>query len=340
MTEKYFVIYDSDEVYGKRLQQFLYERESNYFEIIAFSERKELEEKYNTGTKRKPEILLVAENSFYEDIIKVGAKHIFILNETGLKKYPQYTNFSKYQAANVLFQQILLEYAEKEQDFVPRFYGNKKAKLIGVYTPITRCLQTGFSFALAQSFGKRGKTLYMNFEQYSGFSKLFQKGYLKDLSDLVYYFSYSKDKFLYWLEGVVEHFGDIDYVPPVLTAVSLTEVKGNVWFDMFDILSKDGGYDYIVLDLNENVQGIFQILNLCQVVYTITRNDVISNAKICQFKEVLEESRFESVKKKIKYLELPGFSLGEAGFKEMLHSELQKYADQILETDFYGQSEL
>ena len=71
-------------------------------------------------------------------------------------------------------------------------------------------------------------------------------------------------------------------------------------------------------------------------MYTITRNDVISNAKICQFKEVLEESRFESVKKKIKYLELPGFSLGEAGFKEMLHSELQKYTDLILETDFYG----
>ena len=335
MTGKYLVIYDSDLVYAKRLQQFLCERESNYFEILSFSEKEELEtECYKTGNI-KPEILLVAESCFYEDILKIGAGHIFILNETGLKKYPQFTNFSKYQAANVLFQQILLEYADKEQDFIPRFYGNKRAKIIGVYTPITRCLQTGFSFALAQSLGKRNRTLYMNFEQYSGFSKLFQKGYLKDLSDLVYYFSYSRDKFLYWLEGVVEHFGHIDYVPPVLTATSLSEVKGNVWFDMFELLSKDGGYDYIVLDLNENVQGIFQILDLCHIVYTITRNDRISNAKLCQFKEVLEERRFESVKKKIKYLELPQFMMGETGFEEMCHGDLQNYTDKILGIDFY-----
>ena len=159
-----------------------------------------------------------------------------------------------------------MEYAEREQDFIPRFNGNKRAKIIGVYTPITRCLQTGFSFSLARSFGKKGRTLYMNFEQYSGFSKLFQKGYIKDLSDLVYYYSYSREKFIYWLEGVVEHFGNIDYVPPVLTPVSFLEVSENVWIEMFNLIAKDTDYDYIVLDLSDSVQGIFSILDFCQVV--------------------------------------------------------------------------
>ena len=58
MTGKYLVIYDSDLVYAKRLQQFLCERESNYFEILSFSEKEELETGcYKTGNI-KTEILL------------------------------------------------------------------------------------------------------------------------------------------------------------------------------------------------------------------------------------------------------------------------------------------
>lgn len=335
MKEKQLVIYDTDEFYATRLEQFLAKREGNYFDIFSFSDRYELENKCGTGNKILPEILLVSESSFYEEISKTGAKHIFILNETGLKHLSGFANFSKYQSANTLFQQILLEYAEREKDIIPRFYGNKKARIIGVYTPITRCLQTGFSFSLAQSFGKRGRTLYINFEQYSGFSKLFKKGYIKDLSDLVYYFSYSRDKFMYWLGGVVEHFKNADYIPPVLTAVSLAEVKKEVWLGMLDAIAADTEYEYIVLDLNENVQGIFQILDLCHIVYTIERNDNISVAKLSQFREILKEDNYKHLSEKITYLNCPVFGSRELGFEEMLHGELYEYTDKLVKEIVY-----
>lgn len=335
MRDKQLVIYDRDSVYATRLERFLTEREGNYFEILSFSDKDNLEKECGTEGKYKPEILLVSESSFFEELLEIGAKHIFILNETGLKRLSQFPNFSKYQSAGALFQQILLEYAEREQDFIPRFYGNKRAKIIGVYTPISRCLQTGFSFSLAGSLGKKGKTLYINFEQYSGFSKLFQKGYIKDLSDLVYYFSYSRDKFLYWMEGVVEHFGNVDYIPPVLTAVSLLEISEMVWKEMLEVISKDTDYDYIVLDLSDSVQGIFQILDLCHIVYTITRDDFISNAKLSHFRQILEESRFSTLKEKIEYLGLPTFGLCDSGFEEMLHGDLKKYTDRLVEEIFY-----
>ena len=335
MRSKQLVIYDMDAIYAMRFQRFLCEREGNYFEIITFTSRVDLEKGCGVKGKIKPEILLVAESCFYEEILTLEFKHLFILNETGLKTLAEFANFSKYQAANVLFQQILLEYAEREQDFVPRFCGNKKAKIIGVYTPITRCLQTGFSFSLAQSLGKKGRTLYINFEQYSGFSKLFRKGYIKDLSDLVYYFSYSREKFLYWLEGVVEHFGQLDYIPPVMTATSLSGIDENVWVEMLDLLAKETDYDFIVLDLDKNVQGIFQILDLSHIVYTITRDDIISMAKIEQFRQILEGSRYSSVKEKIRYLSFPRFGLNDNGFEEMLHGELREYTDRLSDEVFY-----
>jgi len=335
MRDKHIVIFDRDSFYATKLEYFLTEREGKYFEISSFSEKSLLEAEFSIEGKSKPEILLVSESSFFEEIRNIGAKNIFVLNETGLKRLSEFANFNKYQSAEMLTQQILLEYAEREQDFIPRFNWNKRAKIVGVYTPITRCLQTGFSFSLARSLGKKGRTLYINFEQCSGFSKLFQKGYIKDLSDLVYYFSYSKDKFLYWLEGVVERFGNIDYVPPVLTPVSLLEVSENVWIEMLELIAKDTDYDYIVLDLSDSVQGIFQILDLCQIVYTITRDDVISNAKITQFCQMLEESKYASLREKIEYLRFPVFGIGNSGFEEMLHGELQEYTDRLVEEKSY-----
>lgn len=335
MNKKALVIYDEDSVYVRRLQHFLCKKEGNHFNVFSFTEKEDLYEACQNQESVKPEILLVAEGCFSKELIKTGAKHIFILNETGLRKYPEYVNLNKYQSAGMLFQQILLEYADREKETIPRFYGKKRAKIIGVYTPITRCYQTGFSLAMAQVLGKKGRVLYINFEQYSGFSKLFQKGYIKDLSDLVYFFTYSKDKFLYWLEGVVEHFGGIEYVPPVLTGASLTEVSKSVWSDMLELISTDAGYDYIVLDLSDSVQGIFQILEQCQRVYTITKKDPVSVAKLYQFKEILEGKQYGFLKEKIKYLTVPSLEKKESVFEEMIYGELFEYAKEVLGNELY-----
>lgn len=335
MKGKQLVIYDTDVFYAKRLEQFLRKKDGNFFEVLSFSKKSELERNCGIGKLSIPEILLVSESSYYQEITEIGAKHIFILNETGLKNVTAFVNFSKYQPANKLFQQIILEYAEKEQEIIPRFCGNKRARIVGVYTPVTRCLQTGFSFSLAQSLGKKGRTLYINFEQHSGFSRMFNKGYIKDLSDLVYYFSFSKDKFVYWLEGVVEHFKNADYIPPLLTAVSLTEVHRETWIGMLNTIAEDTEYDYIVLDLSDSVQGIFEILDLCHIVYTITREDSISVAKLSQFGEILKEEKYIHLSKKIRYLSLPVFMGGNLSFEEILQGELQEYTNRLAEEIVY-----
>lgn len=335
MKGKVMIIFDKDSLYATRLQQFLCNREGNYFKVLSFTNETDLYHTCMDNENIKPEILLVSESSFHKKLSEIGAKHIFILNETGLRKYSEYVNLNKYQSAGVLFQQILLEYADKEKEAIPRFHGNKRARIIGVYTPVTRCLQTSFSMALSQVLGKKGKTLYLNFEQYSGFTKLFQKGYLKDLSDLVYFFTYSRDKFLYWLEGVVEHFGRFDYVPPVLTATSLVEVAPDLWIEMLEFICSEAGYDYLVLDLSDSVQGIFNILDLCHRVYTITREDVISVSKMRQFQEILEEKQYETLKFKIEYIRFPSFSMKEGFFEDMIYGDLYEYVKRLLSEESY-----
>ncbi len=338
MDSQILAIYDEDTVYAIRLQAFLSNQKGNPFTVCVFTNREDLFAAYiEKDTKcniKAPEILLVAESCFDEKLSLIGAKCMFVLNETGLKKFSQYVNFNKYQSASILFKQILLEYVSLQKNVISPFFGEKMAKLIGIYTPARSVLQTSYGIALSQVLGKKGRTLYINFEQFSGFSKLFQKKYLKDLSDLVYFYTYSKDKFLYWLEGVVESFRDMDYVPPVLTAVSLVSVSSEIWVEMIRLICRESGYEYVVLDLSDSIQDVFSILGICDVVYTLSKADVVSKAKMSQFEQRLEEQQYNQIRDKIHKIKLPVFAIKDKNWEEIVYGELYEFVVKMVSEDF------
>ena len=98
--------------------------------------------------------------------------------------------------------------------------------IIGIYTPIGRCLQTTFSLTLGQMLAKKYKTLYLNFEAYSGFSKILNKRFENDISDLMYYFECAREKLAYRLESMVETVNGLDFVPPVEIYQNLAGIRG------------------------------------------------------------------------------------------------------------------
>lgn len=176
MNKKTMVIYDADATYAARLQQFLAKKEGNYFQVFSFSKEEDLLVACKGDNGLTPEILLVGESSICDKLKELCVKHIFILNETGLKKFPDYVNLNKYQSANVLFQQILLEYAKEKEETIPRFYGNQRAKLVGVYTPVSGCYQTGFSLALARVLGKKAGHFISILNNIRDFQNCFKEG--------------------------------------------------------------------------------------------------------------------------------------------------------------------
>lgn len=206
-------------------------------------------------------------------------------------------------------------------------------KIIGIYTPVGRCLQTTFSFALGQILSKKAKVLYMNFERYSGLEALLKRSFQYDISDLVYYFQCAKEKLSLRLSSIVENIHGLDFVPPVQLYQSILGVHGQQWIELFAEIEKCSDYEYLILDLTDGVADLWDILRSCTHVYTITRGDGVSLAKMDQYERGLRTMEYEDVLAKTRKIEFPVFKEIPIRFDELTYGDLARYVKQYIISD-------
>lgn len=211
---------------------------------------------------------------------------------------------------------------------------DRSTKLVGVYTPIGRCLQTSFTLVLGQMLASKYKVLYLNFESFSGFSQMMQRNFHSDMADLLYFLKNLSQDFSHQFENAKQNINGLDFVPPAFSYIDISQVLPGEWERFFDELGKQGEYDFILLDLTDYVQGLYQILRSCSHVYTITRNDGMALAKIAHYEDVLKELSYEDIIEKTKKCSFPIYRQLPANMEELIHSDLADYVRKILREDF------
>lgn len=94
-------------------------------------------------------------------------------------------------------------------------YGFKKTtEILGVFSPLGRCLKTSFTLTLGQILAKDKAILYLNMEEYSDI-ELLGKEFAHNLSDLLYYVRQDNQNLLHKMNSMVQTIGNLDYTPPV-----------------------------------------------------------------------------------------------------------------------------
>ena len=91
----------------------------------------------------------------------------------------------------------------------------KTMEIIGVYSPLGRCLKTSFALALGQILAKDKAVLYLNLEEYSGFEELLGKKFPTNLSDLFYYVRQGNENLIHRMNGMIQTVNNLDFIPPV-----------------------------------------------------------------------------------------------------------------------------
>lgn len=323
VDKKILAIFDSEEEYAYRLMDFISEKTNLPFEIYIFTEESRF---YSCVGNKEIECLLISESVYKKEVDTLQIPHIIILSESGENLNKALHHINKYQSCETIFHQILEYYTDKSENVLSIVSPRLKAmNVIGIYTPVRRCLQTTFSLTLGQMLARQSKVLYLNFEIYSGFSKMLCKNFSSDLSDLMYYFNCAREKLLYRLESMVESVNGLDFIPPTEIYQNLTGIRAEQWLDLFQEIEKTGKYDYLILDLTDGIMDLWEILRGCDYIYTIIREDGLSAAKIEQYERVLESVGYGDINVKTVKWKLPIFKQLPLKFEELTYGELSAF---------------
>jgi cellulose biosynthesis protein BcsQ len=221
-------------------------------------------------------------------------------------------------------------YAEREYE--PLSILNKNCNIIGVYSPIKRSLKTSFCLTLGQILAKERAVLYINMEEYSGFSTIFQKEYKADLSDVIYYIRQDKSNILVKLEGIVDSVNNLDYIPPATSPMDIREVSKEDWQRLIHEINANSKYETIIIDFGDGVDGLIELLSECSQIYMPILEDYLSAAKIEQFEKLLNVAGYGELNLKIKKVKLPyhnSFGSRECYAEQLIWSELGDYVRQL-----------
>jgi hypothetical protein len=337
-------ICDTEEAYAYRLAEYVIEKgrawgnKSGWFpyNIHLFTEVEKLK---SVMGQEQIAVLLIAESALElleEDYRTWQDVRILVLQENEGRKKENLCYISKYQSPDTILQSVLDSVADISDWTASEAATDLDVKLIGMYSPIKRCLQTSFALTLGQVLAKKHRVLYLNFEYYSGLGRLLRREFSADMMDVMYYFRCAKEKLAMRLPSILQNVGGLDYIPPMQSPLSIGEVEGNEWALLCRELAGIGEYEYILLDLDDGMNGLFDLLKQCWKIYTIVREDSFAAAKMNQYEQVLQLNELEEIAEKTVKCRFPVFQRLPSDLEMMTRGELAEYVRSIVEKDIYG----
>lgn len=302
VKEHMLVLYDTEEEYAQLMTDFLRKHRDLPWVIRTYTNSSELlkEEQGNDIT-----MLVVAESAYAEEIKVLQSTCIVVLNESGIVRWDEVHNINKYQKAGQVLKELLEIYVEIADVPLPRIQTDCGTRLIGIYSPVRRCFQTSFAITMSRMLAETHKTLYLNFEHYAGLTELLPDRQTRDLADVLYFLTAETEKFQLRLQTMIQHKGALDYIPPMRVGQNLLTITAAEWKQLLCKICELGEYEYVVLDLSENMQGLFEILRMCTKIFTLTGEDKVAESKLLQYEQVLELYEYQDVLDKSKRCHIP-----------------------------------
>ena len=209
----------------------------------------------------------------------------------------------------------------------------KDTEILGVYSPLGRCLKTSFALTLGQILAKNKAVLYLNLEEFSGFEELLGKGFAHTLSDLLYYVRQDNQNLLHKMNSMVQTINNLDYIPPVQMPADIRGITWQDWERLLQMIMHDSSYEVVVLDIGCGIDENFQLLDLCKRIYMPVLADTVSQCKIAQFENLVRIWDFPQILEKTVKISPPFHMISAPSascIEQMVWSELGDYVRELL----------
>ena len=327
MNSNVLVLCDTEEEYAHHMSEYLKAQKEVPWEIHTYTDPERAADFAASG---EIDMLVVAERAYTDRIRSISSTKMVLLNESGVIRYEGVRNVNKYQQAREVYREILNEYMEIAGEPYQKLEAASNTRIIGLFSPVHRCLQTTFALTMGQMLSAKYRVLYLNFEQYAGIAELAADVGCRDLADLIFFLNTDRDRFLLRMQTVVLKKGQMDYVPTAKAGANLLEVRPEEWVEMLQKISQSGDYDYLILDLSEGVQGVFEILRMCFKVYTLIREDRNARGKLAQYERLLAMADYDDVLQKTSRYRIPRIRKIPEEIELLTKGELADYVRRVI----------
>lgn len=333
MKKQILAVCDTEAEYTRRFCNYVSKKTEYPFEVAAFTSREKLRQFCG---EEDVDILLISESAYDLSLREVTKGEIVILsNEEGKEQKEQ--SVYKYQSCETVLKEVMGFYTGKNPESTANRVRNGNLQIIGLFTPVHRCLQTTFAMTLGEVLAKQYKVLYLNFESFSGLERRLNREFMADMSDLIYYISNAREALFYKLKSITETVQRMDYIPPAFSYMDINRVTLQQWILLFQELERLTSYDYLILDLSDNIQGLFDILRMCRKVFTMVREDDMARWKLYQYEKLLERTDYQDVWKKTRQCRLPLIRNISFDMQQLTYGELADYVKKLVKEELYGE---
>ena len=306
MERKQVIICDREEAYAEGLMEQILEKEGGRYQVRIFSS---LGQVFQFSRKNALHVLLLEEGFLEEGWEKIPAKKKFLLSHKERETPAGFEGcVCKYRPAGRILK--VLQGVREEAGAQPAERiqrpglqeaertsggGESEAVFLAVYSPVHRIGKTAFALRLAEEKAAEGPALYLNLEEYAGVDYQLPRQEKGTLAELLYYSRQETDAIEKRLPALVCQLGAVDYLQPIPFIRDLRQVEGREWVSLLEALRRRSIYRYIILDLGDALSGLFEILGLCNRIYTPFIPEPGAKAKLQHYTEGLYRMGYEEI---------------------------------------------
>lgn len=343
MKDSICAVYDIEDTYAYKMMNIMSTKKGFPFRPMIFTKQDIFMGFLKANVTNA---LLIHESLFNETIQKCDINHIFILtedkpedkaeNETNNQTKNETRNQTgnetgdisylyRYQPAAKILDEIVTEC------FQSISIATTKAKIFGVYSPVSNVGKTTFSLALANEIGEQYNTLYINFEEFSGLGELLVESNNNNLSDVAYNYRSSKEKLKSEFLSMIGKMGNFSYIAPVKCAEDLAFITMDNWLEIITYLADEFGYEAVVLDISTVLKQPWKMIQICEKAYLPVRSDYMSLKKENDFETYLLSVGKEEIYNRLIRLTIPYDKTLVAGPDFLNQLADSQYADYVRE---------
>lgn len=317
------VIFDSDEAYARNFANYVNMQKSFPFEVRYFSKSEDL---VRYTDSNDIDIIMASENVI-ADVNEECCRILIRISNDKVGNVISDGAIYKYQSCEQIIKDILMLVAESPE--INKLTNRKNEMvIIGNYSPVKNAGQTQLAIAIGQLLSRDFRVLYINLEGNSGLEELLGTYFSVDLSDLMYDIQNGNKDVSATIGSCVHNRGGLDIFPIMRDFRDLSGMKFDDWKQLLRKLETDTNYDYILLDISDTVNEIPELLSVCNKVLMVKREDIISQAKIKHFTDIMEEEYKENIMNKTVECLVPFSDKKNSVFE--INSEIGDYGKQVI----------